>query len=62
MKLVPSGIPPVIAVDRRAPLALHRQIYDGYRAAIVEGRLRPGQRIPSSRALAVELGFPDFPC
>ena len=51
----------MIAVDRKVPRALHRQIYDGYRTAIVDGRLRPGQRIPSTRALASELGVSRFP-
>jgi GntR family transcriptional regulator / MocR family aminotransferase len=61
MKKVPSGIVPIIAVDRKAAKALHRQIYDAYRGAIVERRLRPGQRIPSSRSLAFELGVSRFP-
>ena len=61
MKRVASGILPVIAVDRMAAKALHRQIYDAYRAAIIEGRLHPGQRIPSSRGLASELGVSRFP-
>ena len=61
MKKVPSGIVPIIAVDRRAPKALHRQIYDAYRAAIVERRLQSGQRIPSTRSLASELGVSRFP-
>lgn len=61
MKRVASGLLPVIAIDRRAAKPLQRQIYDGYRAAIMEGRLRPSQRIPSSRALASELGVSRFP-
>ena len=61
MKRVASGILPVIAIDRKAPTALHRQIYDAYRTAIVEGGLRPGQRIPSTRVLATEIGVSRFP-
>lgn len=61
MKRVASGIFPVIAVDRRAPKALHRQIYEAYRSAIVDGRLHPRQRIPSTRALASELCVSRFP-
>ena len=61
MKKAPSGILPIIAIDRRAPNALYRQIYDAYRAAIVDRRLRSGQRIPSTRALASELGVSRFP-
>src|SRR5215467_16222096 len=61
MKRVASGIAPIIAIDRRAPAALHRQIYDAYRAAILKGSLRPRQRIPSTRVLASELGVSRFP-
>lgn len=51
----------MITVDRKVPKPLHRQIYDGYRAAIVDSSLRPGQRIPSTRVLASELGVSRFP-
>jgi DNA-binding transcriptional MocR family regulator len=61
MKRVASGILPFIAVDRRARKALHRQIYDAYREAIIGGRLRLRQRILSSRGLASELGVSRFP-
>jgi len=61
MKRVASGILPIIAVDRTISKALNRQIYDAYRAAIVDGRLRPGQRIPSTRVLASEIGVSRFP-
>src|SRR6202035_743349 len=61
MKRVASGILPMIAVNRKAPKALHQQIYDAYRAAIVDGSLRPGQRIPSTRVLASEICVSRFP-
>src|SRR5450755_79835 len=61
MKRVASGILPVIVVDRKAAKALHRQIYDAYRTAIVDRRLRSRQRIPSTRMLASELGVSRFP-
>jgi len=51
----------MIAVNRKAPKALHQQIYDAYRAAIVGGSLRPGQRIPSTRVLASEICVSRFP-
>ena len=51
----------MIAVDRKAAKALHTQIYDAYRTAIVTGSLRPRQRIPSTRVLASELGVSRFP-
>ncbi|WP_371321251.1 MocR-like pyridoxine biosynthesis transcription factor PdxR [Achromobacter seleniivolatilans] len=35
---------------------LYRQIYDRFRSAIAEGALKPGDRIPSARALAKDIG------
>src|SRR6202048_5048386 len=61
MKRVASGILPMVAVDRTHSMPLHRQIYDGFRSAILEGRLRPGQRIPSTRVFASEMGVSRFP-
>src|SRR5215470_16278450 len=55
MKRAASGILPVLAIDRTSSISLHRQIYDGFRSAILEGRLRPKQRIPSTRVLAAEI-------
>ena len=61
MAKVSEAIAPVIAVDRKASDPLHRQVYDGFRMAIVRGNLRPAQRVPSSRALALELGISRIP-
>jgi GntR family transcriptional regulator/MocR family aminotransferase len=44
-------------IDSAAPSPLHRQLYEGLRKAILVGRLAPRSRLPSSRALAVELGL-----
>jgi GntR family transcriptional regulator/MocR family aminotransferase len=49
------------AVDRAAHIPFHRQIYDGYRRAILQNDLRPGDRIPSSRELARDLSVSRFP-
>src|SRR5437763_2510998 len=60
----PSATPamaPLIPLDRQAGMPLHRQIYGGLRTAIVERLLRPGQRLPSTRALAAELGVSRIP-
>jgi GntR family transcriptional regulator / MocR family aminotransferase len=51
----------MIAIDRKSPRPLHKQIYDAYRVAVVDGTLRPGHRVPSSRELAGELGVSRFP-
>src|SRR6476620_11610652 len=50
-----------LSVDRNVGVPIHRQIYDGLRLAILDGRLRPGQRIPSSRGLATDLGVSRLP-
>lgn len=55
------GVLPVIAIDRDSDRPLYRQIYEGYRDAIIEGRLRAGERLPSTRVLAEELGVSRFP-
>jgi len=45
-----------IELDAASGVPLHRQLYDRVRAAIVEGRITPGTRLPSTRALAEALG------
>src|SRR4029079_18665745 len=45
-----------VELDRESSEPLYRQIESFVRAAIDAGRLRPGQRIPSVRALAGQLG------
>ncbi|MBB1593064.1 PLP-dependent aminotransferase family protein [Achromobacter sp. UMC46] len=48
-----DGMPP-LAPGSGDPL--YRQIYDRFRGAITAGTLAPGDRIPSARALAKEMG------
>jgi GntR family transcriptional regulator / MocR family aminotransferase len=50
----PSHMSPL---DRTAAAPFYRQIYDRFRDAIGTGILKPGDRIPSARALAKELGL-----
>src|SRR5277367_3278051 len=61
MTRVAPGILPIITIDRKSRKALHKQICDAYRVAIVDGILRPGQRVPSTRVLATELRVSRFP-
>ncbi len=61
MRKVSSALTPIIVIDRKADRPLHRQIYDGYRAAILSGTLRAGQQVPSTRGLASELGISRIP-
>ena len=49
-----SKIPPL---DPSAATPFYRQIYDRVRGAIASGVLKPGERIPSARALTRELGL-----
>jgi GntR family transcriptional regulator / MocR family aminotransferase len=43
-------------LDRTSRTPLGRQIYMQVRSAVLAGALRPGSRIPSSRAMASKLG------
>lgn len=43
-------------VDRSSPVPLQQQIAHGLRSAIVDGRIGGGEAVPSSRALATDLG------
>jgi GntR family transcriptional regulator/MocR family aminotransferase len=61
MKRPPEGLGPIVALDRRLSKPMHRQLYDGYREAILDGRLRPGQRLPSTRTLARDLAVSRIP-
>lgn len=49
-------LPETFLVDRGAPLPLQLQLRRQIVLAVHEGRLRPGERMPSSRALAAHLG------
>ena len=51
----------MITVDRKLSRPLQWQVYAAFRDAIVDGRLRPGQRIPSTRLLSSEIGISRFP-
>ena len=51
-KTAPLGL----ALDATSPVPLHRQIGQQIRAAILERRLAPGLKLPSSRLMAAELG------
>lgn len=46
----------LVSVQRRGGRTLGRQIEDQLRSSIRENHLRPGQRLPSTRDLATELG------
>jgi len=55
------GITPLFPFELRSGVPYYTQIYNGYRDAIISGKLAPGQRLPSSRTLAEELQVSRFP-
>lgn len=60
MKTSPE-IAPIVTVDRESAVPLYRQVYQAFRSAVVNGRLRAGERVPSTRSLAVELRISRIP-
>ncbi|MBX9940971.1 MAG: PLP-dependent aminotransferase family protein [Candidatus Obscuribacterales bacterium] len=44
-----------IKLDRRLEIDLSRQVYEQLKEAILTGRIKPGEKLPSSRELASEL-------
>jgi GntR family transcriptional regulator / MocR family aminotransferase len=61
MRRVPAAFLPPIALDHHTKIPVYRQLYDWFRRAITDGRLRAGQRLPSSRSLASELKISRIP-
>src|SRR5262245_51745383 len=61
MKNINAAIPPYFPFERKSEVPFYKQIYDGYRNAILNGQLRPGQRLQSTRALATELRISRLP-
>lgn len=55
MRHLRAGFLPSIRLDPAAATPLRRQLYEWFRGAIADGRLKSGQRVPSSRSLAEEL-------
>lgn len=51
-----SPKPPFAPLEEQSVLPLYRQLYDRVLAAVAAGTLSPGDRLPSARAMAKELG------
>lgn len=56
-KTASTGSLIAIPIDKAADAPLYRQIVDGLRGAIQLGRMPPGSKLPSTRALADEFGI-----
>jgi len=61
MKKVASGLFPIILLNRKSGKPLHRQLYESFRAAVLRGILKAGDKVPSSRCLASELRISRIP-
>ena len=61
MQRLSAGFLPPVDINRAAETPVYRQLSDWFRHAIVDGRLRPGQRLPSTRTLAQELKISRIP-
>jgi len=47
----------VIVIDAASSVPIHRQVYEAWRQAVLQGRFRRGERVPSTRDLADNLGL-----
>jgi len=61
MQRLSASFVPQIAVDAVSDVPMYQQLSDWFRRAIIDGRLRPGQRVPSTRSLAGELKISRIP-
>ena len=61
MKTVAATFVPPIALHARAKAPLYMQLYEWFRGAIIAGQMKPGQRVPASRTLAMELKISRIP-
>lgn len=46
-----------LAIDRDSSTSIQQQVYDALRAAVIEGRMRPGERLASTRSLAAQINI-----
>jgi GntR family transcriptional regulator / MocR family aminotransferase len=60
MRVASSPVLP-LALDPSRPEPLYGQLYAWFHRAIISGQLSPGQRLPSTRELAAELGVSRVP-
>jgi GntR family transcriptional regulator / MocR family aminotransferase len=56
LKTPSKAVFPQIRLDQHAPVPVQRQLYEGLRQVILQGGLRFGVQLPSTRRLAKALG------
>ena len=61
MKHLSTSFVPPVAMDPASGAPMYQQLSDWFRQAIINGQLRPGQRVPSTRNLAGELKISRIP-
>lgn len=61
MKHLSASFVPPVAMDPASGSPMYQQLSDWFRQAIINGHLRPGQRVPSTRNLAGELKISRIP-
>jgi GntR family transcriptional regulator / MocR family aminotransferase len=61
MKRIAASFLPPVALDPGGKTPMYLQLSDWFRRAILDGTLRPGQRVPSTRNLASELNISRIP-
>ena len=61
LKRISASFFPPIALASQNKTPMYRQLYDWFRKAILDGQMRPGQRVPSTRGLASELKISRIP-
>jgi GntR family transcriptional regulator len=47
---------PILRIDLASPTPVYRQIVDSLRALLVSGVFAPGERLPTVREMAIDLG------
>lgn len=61
MKRISASFLPPIALADHSKTPMYRQLYNWFRSSIIDGQIRPGQRVPSTRGLAAELKISRIP-
>jgi len=52
-----EGEMPILRIDLGSPTPVYRQIVDSLRALLVNGAFAPGERLPTVREMAIDLGI-----